>query len=96
MAGHHQWFTIKRLKSLPVSKRGVALDRPAEKIAAAQPAGDDPRTSAFARRFFKEIAARHSAARGLRKIGPSRDGGGLSEARVISSGRSVHTAHIAV
>ncbi|MEO7319284.1 MAG: hypothetical protein ABIZ56_09875 [Chthoniobacteraceae bacterium] len=88
MAGHHQWFTIKRLRSLPVSKRGVSSGQSAEKIAAAPKPGDVPRASAFARRFSMEIAECHFAARGLRKIESSRDSGGLSEAHAISSERS--------
>ena len=95
MAGHHQWFTIKRLKSLPVSKRGISSGQLAEKIAAAPSPGDVPRSSTFARRFSMEIAERNSAARGWRKIESSRDGGGLSEARAISSERSACPARIA-
>ena len=95
MAGHHQWFTIKRLRSLPVAKRGISSGQSAEKIAAAPRPGGVPRARAFARRFFTESAERRSAARSLRKIESSRDGGGLSEASAISSERSAHTARSA-
>lgn len=77
MAGHHQWFTIKCLKSLSVSQRKISSGPQAEKIPAAHSPGDDPPASAFARRFSRENAETASAARGLRKIESSRDHDGL-------------------
>ena len=96
MAGHHQWFTIKSLKGLLDSKRGISSGALAEKIGPASHAGDDPRASAFARRHYPEMAETRSAARVLRMIVQSENGGGLIGARTMFSERSAREARIAV
>ena len=43
MAGHHQWFTVKRLKGILDPTRGTHFERLAKEIAAASTVrGDDP------------------------------------------------------
>ena len=96
MAGHHQWFTIKRLKSLSVSKRETSSVQPAEKIPAVPDPGDDPRASVSARRFSPvENATRAAAAQRLQDIDMLIPVRLFTGARVKSCERRLRRARIA-
>lgn len=59
MAGHHQWFTVIRLKGTPDPKRGAFLGNLEKNIASASLAGGDaPDHRVFAPTHVFEIAAR--------------------------------------
>ena len=59
MAGHHQWFTVQRLKGIPDPKRGRLFGHLEKDIAPASNAdGGGPGPGACAQRNLFEIAAR--------------------------------------
>ena len=59
MAGHHQWFTVKRLKGSPDPKRGRLFGHLEKDIAPAPNAdGGEPGPGAFAQCNLFEVAAR--------------------------------------